>query len=159
MPTPNRTTIKAAVTALVDQLRAGLIADPPTPAAPFRRIAIGTAESDRLPRPLMTTRVARTRSVDVVDDDRLVEVTLELRITIDVDGDDAMSPLLDRIGAVDDYLDSLRDTGVMDGADGFDDRAWTVDEPKAASGTRVATATGTIGMVVRVKREENREGI
>ena len=156
MPTPDRTTIKAAMDALVNQLGANLVADPPTAGAPFRQVALGVGDAENYPRPFLTVRPLRARSVDVVDDDKLIEVTVELRLVTDVLGSDPLTPLLDRIGAVDDFLDGLRDGGVIEGAEGFDDRVWTFDQPRSTAGARLATASAAQAFIVKVKREQNR---
>ena len=74
----------------------------------------------------------------------------------DVSSSDPHEDLLDKIGAVDDYLDSLIDTGVIEGAEGFDQRSWLFGYPRGSSGSRVATATATETFVVKVEREQNR---
>jgi hypothetical protein len=156
MPTPDRTTIKAAMDEFVDQLGTNLVADPPTASAPFRKVALGVGDAEDYPRPFLTVRPLRARSVDVVDDDKLIEVTVELRLVADVLGADPLTPLLDRIGAVDDFLDGIRDGGVIEGAEGFDDRVWTFDEPRSTAGARLAAATAAQAFIVKVQRGQNR---
>jgi len=156
MPTSDRTTIKAAVDALVSQLAANLVANPPTASAPFRKVAAGAGGAESHPRPFLAVRLIRTRTVDVMDDDRLMEVTVELRALSDVLGADPLTPLLDKVGAVDDYLDGVRDGGVIEGAEGFDDRVWDFEEPRSTAGARLATATATQAFIVKVKRGQNR---
>ena len=107
MPTPDRTTIKAAIDAFVSRLGTNLVADPPTAGAPFRKVALGVGDPENHPRPFLTVRLVRARSVDVVDDDKLIEVIVELRLVTDVLGADPLTPLLDRIRQ-DDFLDGRR---------------------------------------------------
>ncbi len=157
MPTTDRTTIMAAVEALVEGLEASLVADPPTAGAPFRWVGLGSGGTEDHPRPFLTVRPSRARFVDVMDDDKLMEVTVELRIVTDVVGADPLTPLLDPIGAVDDYLDGIRDEGVIEGAEGFDDRTWTLDDSPTSAGARLASAKSALAFIVKVQRGNNRE--
>ena len=86
-----------------------------------------------------------------------IETAVEMHVVTDVLGADPHGALLDTIAAVDDYLDSIIDAGVVEGAAGLDDRAWTLDYPKAGAGARVASAQATQTLVVKVQREQNRE--
>ena len=151
--TADRTTIKATMDELLDKLRANLVADPPTSGAPFRRVAVGDFGVVEFPRPYLALQLVRARPVGQVDGDRLVEVSMELKLVVDVTGGDAHAELLEHVAAVEDFFDSLVDTGVIEGAEGFDDRAWVFAEPKSTSGVRVATASATQTWVVRVERE------
>ena len=81
---------------------------------------------------------------------------MPLRLVMDVTAADPHGAMLDRIGAVDDYLDSLIDAGVIEGAEGFDDRVWTFDYPRTAAGTRAASASAVQTFVVKVERGRNR---
>jgi len=157
MPTADRTTIKATVTELVTKLRANLVADPITAAKPFRRVEIGDAGFEEYPRPFLNVALTRMRTIGAMDDDNLVEAAARLRLVTDVTAADPHAAILDKIGAVDDYLDSLIDTGVIEGAEGFDDRVWTINYPKATAGARVATAEATQTFIVKVQRGQNRE--
>ncbi|MEK6798052.1 MAG: hypothetical protein AABZ12_03735 [Planctomycetota bacterium] len=156
MPAADRTTIKATFAELLNKFRTNLVADPPTAAKPFRKVAAGDVEATAFPRPLLVVRLLKARPVGIVDDDKLMEVTMALRVAVDVADADAYAALLDRVAAVDDYLDGLIDVGVIDGADGFDERHWAFGEPRAASGARLATAEGTQTCVVKVQRGYNR---
>lgn len=156
MPTTDRTTIKATVDELVAKLRTNLSADPTTAAKPFRRVEIGLGEPESLPRPFLAVRVRGVRAVGVTDDDKVLEISVELRVVCDVLTAEPMTALLDQMGAVEDYLDSIRDTGVLDGAAGFDDRAWSVETSKTTAGSRVAWATATQTLIVKVQRTFNR---
>ena len=155
-PTPDRTTIKAAIEELTDKLRGGLVADPPTATKPFRRVEVGACGAGKYPRPYLTLHLVRARPIGVVDDDKLMEVTTRLGMVTDVLSAEPYDALLDKVGAIDDYLDGIVDSGVIDGAEGFDDRVWTFDEPKATAGARVATAWATQSFVVAVERNWNR---
>jgi hypothetical protein len=64
--------------------------------------------------------------------------------------------VLDKIGALEDYLDGIVDAGVLEGAEGFDDRIWTFEYPNTTSGARAAAATASQTFVVKVQREHNR---
>lgn len=157
MPTPDRTTIKAALEALVTGLRDNLTADPPTAAKPLRRVvesAIGLAGQ---PRPALGVRLLRAEPIGTVDDDKLMAVTMLLEVSADAAGEASHEALLDVVGAIDDYLDSIRDTGVIEGADGLDERTWKLPAPKSVAGVRAATAEAEVTLVVRVQREYNRE--
>ena len=156
MPTADRTTIKAAIDELVNKLRTNLAANPPTTAKPFRRVEVGDAGTEEYPRPFLTVHLVRARPIGVVDDDKAMEVTAALRMATDVSASDPHGAMLDKIGAVDDYLDAIRDSGVLAGAEGFDDRVWTFDYPRGTSGSRVATAEATQTFVVKVQRAYNR---
>jgi|CXWL01.1.fsa_nt_gi hypothetical protein len=158
MPTLDRTTIKSAIDELVNKLRSNLVADPPTASRPFRRIEAGTGEIEHYPRPFLTVRAVRARAAWVVDDDKVVEVTIELRIVADIAGVDPFTAVYDQMGAVEDYLDSIRDGGVIDGTAGFDERTWALETTRGASGARVSTATAQQTLIVKVQRGFNRVG-
>ncbi len=157
MPTSDRTTIKAAIEELATKLRTNLTADPPTAAKPFRRVEIAEAGVEEYPRPFLTLLLARTRPISVTDNDRLVEVSMTLRMVTDLSASDPHVAMLDTIGAVEDYFDGILDTGVIDGAEGFDDREWSFDYPRATAGARMASATATQAFIVKVQRGQNRE--
>lgn len=156
MPTADRTTIKAAIDELVNKLRTNLAANPPTTTKPFRRVEVGDAGTVEYPRPFLTVRLVRARPIGVADDDKVMEVATGMRMVTDVAASDPHGAILDKIGALDDYLDSLRDSGVIDGAEGFDDRVWTFDYPRTTSGSRVAAAEATMTFVVKVQRTYSR---
>lgn len=157
MATADRTTIKAAIEELTDKLEANLVADPPTAVKPFRRIGIAGGGVEEFPRPFLSLELTRARPIGVSDDDKLVQVSMRLRIVTDVATPDPHEAILDKIGAVEDYFDAIVDTGVIEGAEGFDDREWAFDYPRATAGARVATATATQTFVVKVEREHNRQ--
>lgn len=152
----DHTTLRETIDELLMKLRAELVADPPTSAAPFRRIAVGETSVTEYPRPFLAVELVRARSIGTTDGDKLTEVTASLRIVTDVLAADAHGELLDRVAAVDDFFDGLLEEGLIDGASGFDDRVWTFAEPKLTAGARVATATATETFVVRVERGQNR---
>ncbi len=152
----DRTTIKAAIEELVNKLRANLAANPPTATKPFRRVEVGDAGAAEYPRPFLTVRLVRARPIGVVDDDKVMEVAAGMRMVTDVAASDPHGAILDKIGALDDYLDGLRDGGVIEGAEGFDDRAWTFDYPRTTAGSRVAAAEATMTFVVKVQSTYNR---
>ncbi len=154
--TPDRTTIRAAIDELVSKLRTNLVASPTTATKPFANVEIGTDGVEASPRPFLTASLRRTRPVSVTDNDKIIEVAMTLHIVTDVTASDPHAAVLDKIGAVDDYLDSLIDTGVLDGAEGFDDRAWKLDYPHTTSGARVVTASAMQSFVVTVERNQNR---
>lgn len=154
--TPDRTTIRAVVDELLAKLRANLVADPPTAAKPFRRVAVGGAGLAAQPRPVLAIWLTRTRPIGTTDGAKLFEVMLTLRLIADVGNGDAHTTLLDHIGAIEDYVDTLRNTGVLEGADGFDDRIWTFDDPPTSAGARTGSAQAIQSFVVRVEREQNR---
>lgn len=156
MPTADRTTIKAAIDELVNKLRTNLAAMPPTATKPFRRVEVGDTTTEEYPRPFLTVRLVRAKPIAVVDDDKVMEVTTALRMVTDVSASDPHGAMLDKIGALDDYLDSIRAGGVIAGAEGFDDRVWSFDYPKVTAGSRVATAEATQTFVVKVQRTYNR---
>jgi len=157
MATADRTTIKAAIEELTAKLKANLVDDPPTAAKPFRRVGVAAGGVEEHPRPFLTLMLTRARPIGTCDNDKLVQVSMTLRIVTDVAASDPHEAVLDKIGAVEDYLDGIVDTGVIEGAEGFDDREWTFDYPRVTSGPRVATATATQTFVVKVEREHNRE--
>lgn len=157
MPTADRTTIKAAAQALIEALRENLVADPPTVTAPFRRVSVGKLTGTEFARPYLGVWLAKSRPIGATSDDKLMEVSIHLRVVADVVDVDSHDPLLDFVGAVDDYLDAQRDDGFIEGADGFDERSWSYEYPAGTAGARVATATAVQVFVVRVEREQNRE--
>lgn len=156
MPTADRTTIKAAIDALVTNLRSNLVADPPTSAKPFRRVEVADAGTEDYPRPFLALFLSRARPIGVTDNDKLMEVSMALRLVTDVSASDPHGAILDKVAAVDDHLDSLIDTGVIEGAEGFDDREWKLAYPRATAGARVASASATQTFVVKVERQQNR---
>ncbi len=157
MPTSDRTTIKAAIEELTTKLRTNLVADPPTATKPFRRVEVTAGGVGEHPRPFLTLLLTRTRAAGVIDNDKLAEVSMTLRMVTDVSASDPHEAILDKIGAVEDYLDGIVDTGVIEGAEGFDAREWTFDYPRTTAGARVASATATQTFVVKVERGQNRE--
>ena len=158
MPTTDRTTIKAAIEELVTKLRANLVADPPTTAKPFRKVEAGIGDVDHYPRPFLTVRAVRARAASVIDGDKAIEVTIELRIVADILGVDPLTAVYDQMGAVEDYLDSIRGTGILDGTAGFDERTWALETSNSTSGARVSTATAQQTLIVKVQRGFNRVG-
>lgn len=154
--TPDRTTIKAAIEALTAQLRINLVAAPPTEAQPLRHVEVGAGGVETFPRPFLTLALAGTKPVGVVDNDKIVQVTMTLSLVTDITASDPHGAILDKIGAVDDYFDSVLDTGVIEGAEGFDDRAWKIDYPRTTAGARVGVASATQTFVVKVERDQNR---
>ena len=117
---------------------------------------MASAGVEEYPRPFLTLLLTRIQPVGVTDNDKLLEVTMTLHVVTDVSASDPHDALLDKVGAVDDYLDSILDGGVIEGAEGFDDRTWTFDYPRATAGTRVASASAAQSFVVKVEREQNR---
>lgn len=93
----------------------------------------------------------------MIDNDKLAEVSMTLRMVTDVSASDPHEAILDKIGAVEDYFDGIIDTGVIEGAEGFDAREWTFDYPRTTAGARVASATAKQTFVVKVQRGQNRE--
>jgi hypothetical protein len=158
MPTLDRTTIKSAVDELLNKLRSNLAADPPTASKPFRKVEAGSGEIEHYPRPFLSLRPVRARAASVVDDDKVVEVTIEMRIVADIAGVDPYTAVCDQMGAVEDYLDSIRDSGIIDGSAGFDERTWALEPSKLSSGGRVSTATAQQTLLVKMQRGFNRIG-
>lgn len=156
MPTTDRTTIKAVIDELKTKLTDNLVADPPTTVKPLRRVEVASAGFEEYPRPFLTLLLVRTKPIGVTQNDKLIEVTMTLRIVTDASAADPHAAMLDKIGAVDDYLDSIVDSGVLEGAEGFDDRVWTFEYPRSTAGVRVAAATAAQAFVVKVQREQNR---
>lgn len=157
MPTADRTTVKAAIVELTTKLRTNLIADPPTASKPFRRVEISSGGGDEYARPFLTLQLARIRPIAVADNDRLLAVAMSLRMVTDVSASDPHAAILDAIGAVEDYFDGIVDSGVIDGAEGFDDREWIIDYPTATAGARMAVATARETFIVKIERGNNRE--
>ncbi len=155
--TPDRTTIKAAIDELVTKLRTNLVADPPTAAKPLRQVDVADARIAGWARPFLTVRLSTVEPVGTIDDDKVFEVNGSIRVVTDVIEADPHAAILDKVGAVEDYLDSLIDTGVIDGAGGFDERRWTFRYPCAAAGARLASAEASFTFVVTVERQKNRE--
>ncbi len=155
--TSDRTTLKAALAELAAKLTANLVADPPTGAKPLRGLTVGAGSVMACPRPFMALRLARTRTIAVMDDDKVLAATVLLTLVTDVSASDPHDALLDKIGAVEDYLDSLIDIGVMEGTEGSDDREWTFEYPSATTGARVVSAQAVQTLIVKVERGQNRE--
>jgi hypothetical protein len=156
MPTADRTTVRAAVDDLVSKLRVNLAANPPTPGKPIRGVAVGNVGSEEFARPYLGIYVVRSRAIAATSDDRMVEVILVARIVADATATDAHGVVLDQIGAIEDYLDSLRDLGVHVGAEGLDNRDWEFQYPKPTAGARVITAEAEQTLIVKVQRAFNR---
>ena len=154
---PDRTTIKAAITNLVTMLRTHLVADPPTDSKPFREVQPANAEVESFVRPLLAVRLIKAEPIGMVNDEKVMEVTSKFRIVADVIASDPHDAILDKVGAVDDYLDSLIDTGVLEGAEGFDHRSWRFEYPRAAAGARLVSAEASQLFIVKVERQQNRE--
>ncbi len=151
----DRTTIKTTIQQFVTLLKNNLTAEPPTSTNPLRRVAVGEAGNQEYPRPYLAVRLIRFGPVATVDDDRMFQVISELRLVTDVTAADPHDAILEKIGAVENYLDTILDTGVIEGAEGFDDREWKIEYPKASSGARVAVAVATQTFVVNVDRQLN----
>ena len=156
MPTEDRTTILATLDELLSKLRANLIADPPTTAKPFRSVSVSREQAEGVARPLLSLNLSRVRPIATVDGDKLFRVEMSLRVVVDAAPGDPHTAVLDTVGAVDDYLDGLIDTGVLEGAEGFDDREWTFEHSRATSGTPMASASAAQSFVVKVERGQNR---
>lgn len=156
MPTTDRTTLSAAMAAMVDELRKRLVGDPPTSSHPLRRIIAGAAGVEGAVRPVMAVRLARVHTLSAADDDRLIEASIVLLVATDVGEADAHERVLALTGVVEDALDGLREGGLIEGADGLDDRSWEVHFAAGVAGARVATVEARIRLVVRVAREGNR---
>ncbi len=95
-----RTTIKATIDTLLSNLQANLVADPPTASKPFRRVAVGYDGPQQYPRPFLAFHLLRSEPIGVADNDKLVVVTMALRIVTDVLAADPHAAMLDTIGAV-----------------------------------------------------------
>jgi len=154
--TPDRTTIKATIQELASKLVDNLVADPPTASKPFRRIVEGPTESTGFPRPFMAVYIKHTKLLGTTQNDKVVEVQMGLRVVTDVTAADPHDALLDLVGAVDDYFDSIVDSGVIEGAEGFDRRTWSFDYPSSTAAARVASAEALQTFVTKVEREQNR---
>ncbi len=154
--TPDRTTIRTTVDSLVTNLRANLVAEPPTATKPFRIMAVGDVKFDEHTRPFLTLSVERIRPIGTTQNDKILEVRATFRMAADISASDPHTTILDKIGALEDHFDTLIDIGVVEGSDGFDDREWLIDYPKFASGMRVVSATATQSFVVRAERLQNR---
>lgn len=155
MPAPGRTTVSTALSTLRGSLRANLVADPPTPSAPFREVAMEPAEETDCVRPFLAVYLDQTELLGLVDDDRVVEVTMKLHLVADVSTVDSHEELLALIGAVDDYFDEIRDSGVVNGAEGFEKRVWSFSFAKLTAGARTAGATAKQTFIVKIEREQN----
>lgn len=156
MPTPDRSTLRVVMDQVLTLLRGNLAANPPTATRPLRRIEAGTVEAEAGPRPLMGVTLLKARPVGAIDNDKVWEATTLLMVVVDLAAADGHGGMLDVVGSVEDYLDTLIDIGVVAGADGFDDRAWTIEYPATRAGARVGVAKATQTFVVRVQRAQNR---
>ena len=157
MATPDRTTVKTAMQQLMSALRSALKADPPTAGQPFRRIEEGEARFDEYVRPFMTVSIVRIEPISTTEDDKVLQVALAMRLVADVISDDPHQAILDAIADVDDYFDDLRtaQSEIVEGADGFEDRIWTLGYPAGSSGAQAAEASCRQSFVVKVKRGTN----
>lgn len=156
MPTADRTTIRAAIDELVNKLTVNLTADPPTASKPLRGVVVGDVGDDAHARPFLAVRLIQATPLGATSDDKVMEVSMRMRLVADIVATDPHGELLDRVGAVDDYLDSIRNSGVKEGAEGFDDRSWAFEYPTTTAGVRVAAAEAEQGFVVKVQRQQNR---
>jgi len=157
VPTADRTTIKAAVQALVAALRSGLTADPPTAAKPLRRVEKGPAKFGEYVRPFMTVSLSQVEPLASTEGDKIWRVSLVLRMVTDVLSGDPHAALLGAVAAVEDFFDGLLtdEDEVIEGADGFDDRIWTLGYPSGSTGSAAAEASCKQSFVVKVGRGEN----
>ncbi len=155
MPTPDRTTIRAALDQLVVNLRANLVASPPTTTNPFLAVHVGAPGATDHPRPFLSIDLTGAKRIATVGGDRIMEVEIAARIVTDVTSADPFGMILDHVGATDDYLDSLIGTGILDGAEGFDDRAWTFDDATIRSGPRTLSAMANQTLIVKIQRNQN----
>ena len=158
MPTADRTTIKAAIQALMSKLRGGLVAQPPTAVKPFRRIEEGAARFDEYARPFMAVRIIETDPAGTTEGDKIIRVTLDMRLVTDVVTADPHDAILGAVGAVEDFFDGLitAEDEVIEGADGFDDRSWTIGYPSGAGVAQAAEARCRQTLMVKVERGYNR---
>lgn len=156
--TPDRTAVKKVIQELVIALRTNLVADPLTATKPFRRVDEGPPTPSQLPRPFLSVWLTKSEPTALTEGDKILRVTAKLKLVTDVLDDDPHDTILDKIGAVDDYFDSLITgaTGVTDGADGFEDRTWTFDYPAGSTGGRMAAAECELTFIVKVERGFNR---
>lgn len=155
MPTADRTTVRAALDELVAKLRANLVANPPTTTKPFNAVHVGAPGVADHPRPFLTINLTRARPIATVDGDRIMEVEVAAGIVVDETGADPFGTILDHLAAIGDYLDSLIGIGIIDGAEGFDDREWTFHDAKERSGPRTLFATSKQTLVVKIERNQN----
>lgn len=151
----DRSTILEALEELRDQLAAALEQDPPTAQKPFRRIVDGEPGAIEFPRPFLALRAVRAAPVTVSDDDKAMEVTVGLRILTDVTDASPLATLFSKAAAVDDFLDGLREDGLVEGVEGFDRQTWSFIYPKQTAAARIAQADGTLTFVVKVARDQN----
>ena len=152
----DRSTIRAVLDKLETRFNVKLVADPPTASKPFRKVIEGEAGFVEHARPFITIRATRPRSIGVTQDDKVMEVTVVCRLVTDVLESGPNAALFDKVGAVDDYFDSIVEGGLLEGAEGLDNRVWEFGYPKTPSGARVAFADCTQTFVVKVARGSNR---
>lgn len=152
---PDRTTLAAVHEAMREALAAALVGNPPTEMKPFRKLISAGADEAAGPRPLLGLAPARTRTLAAVDDDRIVEATLQVIVVADAIAADPHEPLVTLMGRVEDVLDAWRDGGLIEGVDGFDRRRWDLSRGRQSAGARAATAECEVSCVIRVAREEN----
>jgi len=157
VPTADRTTIKAAVQSLVAVMRSDLTAEPPTAAKPLRRVEEGPARFGEYVRPFMTVSLSQMEPLASIEGDKIWRASLVLRIVTDVMSGDPHSVLLGAVAAVEDFFDDLMadEDEVIEGADGFDDRTWTLGYPAGSTGSAAAEASCKQSFVVKVGRGEN----
>jgi len=151
----DRSTIKAVLDKLKDRFDNRMVKDPPTASKPFRKVIEGEAGFVEHARPFITIKATRAKPIGVTDDDKMMEVTVVCRMVTDVLDAGPNDALFDKVAAVDDYFDSIIEDGLIEGAEGFDSRAWEFGYPKTTSGARVAYAECTQTFVVKVDREAN----
>lgn len=155
MPTTARTTIKQTLAGLLGDMDAHLVADPPLSSRPLRSVIGGKPGDTAFPRPFVSVYLLQAEIAGAADDDKMISVTMGMRLCADADGADPHDSLLEIIGRIDNYFDSLRDDGLLNGAAGFDDRSWKFDYPRITAGARVVAAIATQTFAVRVRREES----
>ena len=51
---------------------------------PFRRVAVGAEGVEEFPRPFLSLRLSKTSPVAATDDDKLLDVSMSLRVVADV---------------------------------------------------------------------------
>jgi len=156
MPIPDRSTIKAVVDALVAGFNTNLVSNPPTPTKPFRKLLTGDIGLVEYARPYIAVRLTKAKPLAATEDDKLMEVTVAIKLVTDVFESDPHNALLDKVAEVDNYFDSTRQLGLVDGAEGFDNRTWQFVYPPTRSGARVAYAESLQSYVVKVERDMNR---
>ena len=151
----SQTTIKAVLDKIESRYRTKLVADPPTATKPFWTVIEGIATGIEATRPFLAIHATEVRPTDRMDGDQHFRLTFVTQLFTDIDDASQIADLHNKMSEVDDFWDDERATGLLNGAEGFDERRWQIIHPKETQPTRLGRAELTNTCIVNVKRGTN----